>query len=442
MRTDTKNIAATVAYLIGIRKSAWIASYGNDCPDLLAKLDSNQHAAVIRYLSKLRTTLMQRFKKTDDSIRYDFKNIDRIDFYDHDNIVQLQKWGFEIVLANKRASDYTLHFNKLIAENIDSCRELFPDWINWEYIKDLFILPKFTQEKFQKLEFEKYMENIESYPFQVYIHWEPQSVGNILYNDGKFLEYIYAANDDFFGDKSKYKNAVDDVKNNIYNFIGNSHKTVLAVDCENSDVYKLYGMLKNLNKDEIDKIHKIILFDDAHTNNGWDFLQNFTSIPVEHIEVERVTDWKSLVDMRMASGVCKEFYKDDVSSFIILSSDSDYWGLISSLPDAEFLVVIEYSKCGQAIKETLDSHGIYYCSLDDFCTGNIEDFKRAVLINELKTYLPNLLSYNGKELASKLFEQARIEADEPEISNFYEKYIKTLKLKVDPDGNFTFVVAS
>ena len=146
--------------------------------------------------------------------------------------------------------------------------------------------------------------------------------------------------------------------------------------------------------------------------------------------------------MRMASGVCKEFYKDDVSSFIILSSDSDYWGLISSLPDAEFLVVIEYSKCGQAIKETLDSHGIYYCSLDDFCTGNIEDFKRAVLINELKTYLPNLLSYNGKELASKLFEQARIEADEPEISNFYEKYIKTLKLKVDPDGNFTFVVAS
>jgi uncharacterized LabA/DUF88 family protein len=286
------------------------------------------------------------------------------------------------------------------------------------------------------------MENIESYPFQVYIHWKPQSVGNILYNDGKFLEYIYAANDDFFGDKSKYKNAVDDVKNNIYNFIGNSHKTVLAVDCENSDVYKLYGMLKNLNKDEIDKIHKIILFDDAHTNNGWDFLQNFTSIPVEHIEVERVTDWKSLVDMRMASGVCKEFYKDDVSSFIILSSDSDYWGLISSLPDAEFLVVIEYSKCGQAIKETLDSHGIYYCSLDDFCTGNIEDFKRAVLINELKTYLPNLLSYNGKELASKLFEQARIEADEPEISNFYEKYIKTLKLKVDPDGNFTFVVVS
>ncbi|MDD7430099.1 MAG: NYN domain-containing protein [Oscillospiraceae bacterium] len=440
LRTDTKNIVATVAFLIGVRKSAWISSYGEECSELLKTLENDKNAVTIRYLCKLRTTLMQRFKRTDKCLVYDFKNLDSIEWYDADNIRQLEKWGFTIILANKRAADYSLHFNTLIHDNIESCRGLLPDWIVWDYIKDLFIIPKYVKEQHQKYEFEKYMENIDYYPFQMYIHWKPQDMGNILYTDGKFLELLYQMNGDYFGDKSKYKNAVESVKNNIYDFIDNSYKTVLAVDCENSDVYKLYGMLKNLNRDEISKIEKIILFDDDHTNNGWDHLEKFIEVPVDHIEVSRVVDHKSIVDMRMATGICREFYKNDVSSFILLSSDSDYWGLISSLPEAEFLVVIEYSKCGQAIKETLDSHGIYYCSLDDFCMGNIDELKRAVLLNELKQYLPEILTHNGRELAHSLFEKARIEAGEQEINNFYDKYIKTLKLKVDDEGNFSVVL--
>jgi uncharacterized LabA/DUF88 family protein len=271
----------------------------------------------------------------------------------------------------------------------------------------------------------------------MYIHWKPRDLGNILYTDGKFLEMLYDMNGDYFGDSSKYKGVVNDVKDNIYDFIENSYKTVLVVDCENSDVYKLYGALKSLNQEEIQKIHKIILYDDTHTTNGWDYLSKFVTIPVEHIEVDRVTDRKSLVDIRVTAGICREFYRDDVSSFILLSSDSDYWGLISSLPEAEFLVMIEYAKCGNAIKDTLEANDIYYCSLDDFCSGYIDDLKRAVLINELKKYLPHILEYNGKELVRTLYEQVRIEADEKEIKNFYEKYVKTLKLKIDNDGNFS-----
>ena len=93
MRTDTRNIVATIAYLIGIRKSAWISTYGNEYPELLSDLESNTDATAIRYLCKLRTTLMQRFKKTDSAIMYDFKNIDRIEWYDAENIRQLEKWG-------------------------------------------------------------------------------------------------------------------------------------------------------------------------------------------------------------------------------------------------------------------------------------------------------------------------------------------------------------
>ncbi len=63
-----------------------------------------------------------------------------------------------------------------------------------------------------------------------------------------------------------------------------------------------------------------------------------------------------------------------------------------------------------------------------------------MLLSELNALLPDLLSYNGKELAKMLFERARIEADENEITNFYNKYIKTIKLTVDDAGNFSFSV--
>lgn len=440
MRTDTKNIVLTVAFLIGVRKSAYTSVYGNENSDLLYALENSKEALTVRYLCKLRTTLMQKFKKTDNAIVYDFKNIDSLEWYDNENISQLEKWGYNVILANKRAADYAVHFNTLIHDNIDICKDFFPDWIVWDYIKDLFIIPKYQSEQHLKYEFEKYMRNIDYYPFQMFIHWKPKDMGNLLSSDGKFLTYLYHTNNDYFSDCSKYRNAVDDVKNNIYSFIDNSYKTILAVDCENSDVYKLYGMLQNLSRNEIEKIEKIILYDDNHTNNGWDYLEKFIKIPVEHIEVHRVVEHKSIVDIRMATGICREFYVNDVSSFILLSSDSDYWGLISSMPEAEFLVVIEYDKCGQAIKDMLDGNGIYYCSLDDFCTGNIDDLKRAVLLNELKTLLPDLLQYNGKQLAYKLYELARIEADDNEIMNFYNKYIKTIKLTVDDNGNFGFKI--
>lgn len=441
MRVDTRNIVATVAFLIGLRRNTWNNVYGDEHHELLEELDNNQAACTIRYLCKLRAMLMQHFKKTDNSIRFEFKNIDRLEWFDSENIKQLEEWGFKILLTNKRASDYNTNFNKLICENIHGCKELFPDWISWDYIKNLFVIPHYSTENVQKLEFEKYMANIVYYPYQMYIYWKkPCELGNMLYNDGKFLDILYKMNGANFTDSSKYKNAVDDVKTNIYDFINASEKTVLAVDCENSDVYKLYGMLKNLNQDEIEKIHKIILFDDNHTTNGWDYLEKFLNIPVEHIEVERVVDRKSLVDIRVTMGICKEYYENKISSFILLSSDSDYWGLISSLPQAKFLVVIEYDKCGQPIRDILDTHEIYYCSLDDFCTGNIEELKKAVLISELKKYLPDIVNYNGKQLAYDLFEKARINASENEIKNFYDKYIKTIRLNLDNDGNFSIVL--
>ena len=441
MTVDTKELVTTIAYLIGVKDDIITKCFEPDYTDLIQKLHENKEASIIRYLSKIRTTLFYKFKDTDHEMRYNLKNLDRLEWYNKDEIKKLHEWGIELIKPNYRAEKYMNDLCELIAANIDNCSSLFYDWVNWAYIRDLFCIPKYRQKGVLKQEFHKFLDKNLCYPFQMYIHWEPQNLGSILYSDGKFLSLLYSWHGDYFEDRSKYRDATDETKNSIYDFVKDSGRTAIAVDCENSDVYKLYGVLKNLDSDELAKIEKIILYDDEHTSPGWDHLGKFTQIPVEHIEVERVTDRKSLVDIKMTAGVCQNYYENSIDSFIIVSSDSDFWGLISSLPKARFIVMYEYEHCGQALKNALKEHDIYYCSIDDFCSGNTEDLKKAVLFDNLEQHIPDLLQWNGKELANHIHVEARIDATDKEILRFYEKYIKTLRLKYDSDGNVSVMIA-
>ncbi len=436
MTVNTKEVVATVAYMLGVRKEMLERDYQEEYGDLLQSLYEHKDATIIRYLNKLRTVLLQKFRKTNDEMRYNLVNLDRLEWYDHENIKQLEKWGIPIIKVNYSSDKYMEDFTALINEHIDSCEGLFGDWVKFEYIKDLFAIPKYQKKNVLKSEFEKYMKHLNCYPFHMYVHWEPRECGNILYNDEKLLGIIYSQHKDYFWDKSKVKDATEETKHNIYDFIDNGYKVAIAVDCENADVFKLYGMLRNLNQDEINKIEKIMLFDDYHTSTAWEWLSKFTKIPVEHIEVQRVNDAKSLVDIKMTAGVCTAFYKDGIDSFIICSSDSDFWGLISSLPDANFLVFYEYLKCGSAIKFAMEEHGIVNCSVDDFYTGNATELKKAVLLDKLESYAPNIIGMNGKELARLVYEETRITYTEKDIENFYSKYIKTIRLKMNEEGIF------
>lgn len=170
-----------------------------------------------------------------------------------------------------------------------------------------------------------------------------------------------------------------------------------------------------------------------------DYLEEFIDIKVEHIEVERVTDAKSLVDIKMTAGVCEAYYVGKVDSFILCSSDSDFWGLISSIPDARFLVMYEYEKCGNAIKEVLNTRNIFHCAMDDFFRGNAGELEKKVLLSKLDNYLPSIVGEDAWELTKQIYNEAFIRASEKEMNRFYEKYVRTLKLKVDSEGRFRVI---
>lgn len=434
--SPTTSLVTIISYLIGMDEGRMDMHYASSNRALMDELKNNRAATIIRYLCRLRNALMLHFKKADNDMLYQLSNIDKMPWFSSDEILQLREWGIEVIRPNYRADKYCELFTDLIADHIDDCKGLFPEWVKYEYVRDLFFAPKYKKPDVLKEEYNKFRGNLNSYPFQMYIHWKPTECGNLLRSDGKFLSVLYEQHGEVFVDKSKYRDAAEGTKRSIYDYIDSCRRVMIVVDCENSDVYKLYGVLKNLAKEELEKIEKIVLYDDFHTSAGWDWLEKFISIPVEHVEVERVVNHKSLVDMRMAAGICQAFYRDGISSFILCSSDSDFWGVISAIPEADFLVMYEYQKCGKDIKDALTERNIYHCAMDDFYTGNAWEIKKVVLKKSLEKEVADPIGKNGYDIARKVFAMNHIDATESEIKTFYEKYVQTLRLKIDEQGCF------
>lgn len=131
----------------------------------------------------------------------------------------------------------------------------------------------------------------------------------------------------------------------------------------------------------------------------------------------------------------QEHYKNNVDSFILVSSDSDYWGLISSLPEARFLVMIERENCGQDLKNALLNAGIFYCYIDDFYSGNAEDIKLGALFKEMERYIDQTVRLNINEMFSAALKATRIEMSSSEKKQFIAKYLKTMQMEITDDGD-------
>lgn len=137
----------------------------------------------------------------------------------------------------------------------------------------------------------------------------------------------------------------------------------------------------------------------------------------------------------LISRTCQEHYQNNVDSFIIVSSDSDYWGLISSLNDARFLVMIERENCGPDLKNALVNAGIFYCYIDDFYSGNTEGIKHSALFKEMYRYIDNTVRLNINEMFDEALRATRIEMSSAEKKQFISQYIKTMHMTIDDDGD-------
>lgn len=436
-KDSTYDIVSKVAYLIGVPKQIFENEHEPPRLDIYERLEKDKTARIIRNLCVVRAAIERRFGKINDKIRKEFKSIYTLpELIPQDALRQLELDGVQFYKkSSTKLAHHIIEINRLISDRINNCKSLFPVWLNWEYIREIFIMRDGLTEAGTKAAANTYFTNLECYPYSIFINWNPQPYGNILYNDKKFVTLLYQWHNDYFGDYSKVSDAGSFVKSNIYDFIDDAKRVVMAVDCENSDPYRLCATLKGLDADITAKIQKIMLFDDVHTVDAWRILESHTQIPVEHIMTERVKQTKSLVDIELTAMTCREHYRNLVDSFIIVSSDSDYWGLISSLPEAKFLVMIEREKCGPDMKAALANSGIFYCYIDDFYTGDGEDLKKNALFNEIYRALDEALNLNVKDMLDDALLATRIEMSPAAKRQFFEKYIKRMSLAIDEYGN-------
>lgn len=430
-------VVSIFAYLIGVEKRHFENEHEPPQLETYEKLRWNKNARIIRNLCILRNNIEQHYGAIFKAMRDEYKSIVSLpELVSQAAINGLVNDGISLYKSGKSLIQYILDINRYISDRINNCKLLFPIWLDWSYVRDLFIMPDGLTEEGAKAAADLYYEHKRAYPYQVYLNWVPGDYGNILYNDLRFVKLLYEWHEDAFTDNSKVSDVSDYTRYNIFDFLEDSERTVFVVDCENSDAYSLCAMIQNLPKDMLEKIQKVILYDDVHTTSAWQILNEHTDVPVERIEIERIKESKSLVDMRLATGVCREYFQNSVESFVLCSSDSDYWALISSLPEAKFLVLVEHEKCGPDIKDALSNSGIYYCYLDEFYTGgDNKDLKISALIKEVREYLDHAINLNVNDMMATAMQNTRVNLSPAERSQFYDKYIRQMKLVTDEEGN-------
>lgn len=381
-KDSTYELVSKVAYLIGVPLRIFQNEHEPPKIEIYNRLEQDKNARIIRNLCIIRTAIERNYRKINDIMRMEYRGLLSMpEIIPASSMQQLSNDGINFIKkSSTKLCHHIIEINRLISDRINNCKSLFPIWINWAYIKELFIMPNGLTEDGTKDAADIYYASLSYYPYQMYINWIPMDEGNVLYNDKKFATLLYQWHCDAFTEYSKVSDAGAFVKNNIYDFIDDSEKTVLVVDCENSDPYKLCATLKNLDYEVMQKITAIILFDDVHTATAWRILENYTRIPVEHIMIER-------------------------------------------------------EKCGPDMKAALAESGIFYCYLDDFYSGNSEDIKKNALFKEMYRWIDNSVHLNVNDMFDAALRNTRIEMSPAERRQFYEKHIRHMTLTIDENGN-------
>ena len=435
---SSHDIVSKVGYLLGVDKKHFYEEGEKPDRSLLAeefrKLEYSKPAAILRNLCIIRTCMQQNFKRINEAMRQNTVYLESFtEYVPFESVKFLERQGIRIPTC-RRASEYIVELNRVIQDRVNNCKSLFPAWLEWEYIKKLFVMPDGLTEAGTKVAADLYYNNKSCYPYRMYMNWRPHDEGNILYNDCKFLNLLYSWNRDDFTYTGHVTVMTEDTKNNICRFLEDSKRTAIVVDCENADAYRFHAVLDYLGPELLESVEKILLFNDTHTTVAWNYIGKQLNVPVQQVITDRVLTHKSLVDIRLTAETSKEFYKNSIDSFILVSSDSDYFGLLSALPEAHFLVVMEREHCSKNLQEVLKHQHITNCFMDDFPLEEGDELKEQVVLREVKKVLMKDFDHNLNQILTEVDAGIRAELSPAALKDIRSRIVKNIRIEVDEDG--------
>nr|MCR5747077.1 hypothetical protein [Lachnospiraceae bacterium] len=198
-------IVSRVGYMIGIFEDKYRSDHSMDY-SVYSEMKNDKNATIIRDLCTCRTFAERNYKKIYTAIRDEYKSIFMLpELMPQNNLYRLQKNDVDLYQHRNDPLDFIMRINSLIKERVDNCKYLFPDWLNWSYLKEIFIMPNGNTEVGCKEEAEYYFKYINKYPHKMYIYWPAMEdfEGYLLRNDREFICDLYHWHSDEFTDLSR-----------------------------------------------------------------------------------------------------------------------------------------------------------------------------------------------------------------------------------------------
>lgn len=161
-----------VAYLIGVDKQ-FFAPPGEQRFDvtIFEKAEKNKNARIIRNLCGIRTGFEKNYPAIRHTFKYEIKNIGTLpELIPADAVNALSQDGVNIYKSRPDADEYIIMINRELSNRINTVQSLFPEWINWKYIRDLFLMPNGMKPEGVKQAGYEYNKNRNKYPFHCYIN--------------------------------------------------------------------------------------------------------------------------------------------------------------------------------------------------------------------------------------------------------------------------------
>ena len=142
-KDSTYDIISKVAYLIGVPKRVFENEFEPPKLDIYETLDKDKNARIIRHLCIIRTSIERAFGHISDKMKYQFKSI--LMMPEHVPQESINQLTFDGVNFYKKSSTklnhHIIEINRIISDRINNCKNIFPVWLNWEYVRELFVMP-------------------------------------------------------------------------------------------------------------------------------------------------------------------------------------------------------------------------------------------------------------------------------------------------------------
>lgn len=461
--TMTHSVCSVVGFLLGVPKEHF-SNPADEAMDLEVydRLFLDQDALTFRYLCMLRTAFQQNYGKIVQQFTTYYKNISTIpDLVPSEALEGLQRVGITFFHSKPQIDDYIVEVNEQILRRIDTIKRLFPEWLKWDYVRPLFLMPNGLKKDKLKAVGEFYNSDRNRYPYQCWLNWDAVSTGrdnkgNILYCDEKLVNLLYERNEDYFENKSFVRDIGNAARRSMEEFFQRAKKCVVLVDCENSDAIKLAGAISSFTAEQKASITTVILFDSEYTKPTWKTMVDMliresvseqgdvsNSLRIEHKMIERLIGTKSQVDMALTAGASKEVYANGADSIILVSSDSDYWAMMNALGSVRFMVMMEREKTSQTILDAMTQREIPFCFLDDYSIAASYSIKTTTLVKLIQEEIDLVLTgqnqriLNLRKLLDEVLSGSWIEMTDREKESFYQRFLSRPSIKIEKDGQLT-----